>query len=126
MKIFNKMWVIALLLFVWSFTTGTTEAAGPQPVGLGTSGNFVILAKTGVSTTGTTAVVGNIGLSPAAATFITGFGLIMDASNVFSTSSLVTGKIYAADYAPPTPANLNHGRKRHGNRVHRRRRTNIT
>ena len=64
MKIFNKMWVIALLLFVWSFTTGTTEAAGPQPVGLGTSGNFVILAKTGVSTTGTTAVVGNIGLSP--------------------------------------------------------------
>ena len=103
---FNKMWVIALLLFVWSFTTGTTEAAGPQPVGLGTSGNFVILAKTGVSTTGSTAVVGNIGLSPAAATFITGFGLIMDSTNVFATSSLVTGKVYAADYADPTPANL--------------------
>jgi len=56
------MWVIALLVFVWSFTTGTTEAAGPQSVDLGTSGNFAILAKTGVSTTGTTAVVGNIGL----------------------------------------------------------------
>jgi hypothetical protein len=106
MRIFSKMWVIALLLFVWSFTTGTTEAAGPQPVGLGTSGNFVILAKTGVSTTGSTAVVGNIGLSPAAATFITGFGLIMDSTNVFATSSLVTGRVYAADYADPTPADL--------------------
>ena len=106
MKIFNKMWVIALLLFVWSFTTGTTEAVGPQPVDLGTSGNFVILAKTGVSTTGSTAVVGNIGLSPAAATFITGFGLTMDSTNVFATSSLVTGRVYAADYADPTPADL--------------------
>ena len=106
MRIFNKMWVIALLLFVWSFTTGTTEAAGPQAVGLGTSGNFVILAKTSVSTTGTTAVVGDIGLSPAAATFITGFGLTMDSTNVFATSSLVTGRVYAADYADPTPANL--------------------
>jgi len=46
----------------------------------------------------------NIGVSPAAATYIEGFGLIADASNVFSTSSLVTGKIYAADYASPTPA----------------------
>ena len=106
MRMFNKMWVIALLVFVWSFTTGTTEAAGPQPVGHGTSGNFVILAKTGVSTTGSTAVVGNIGLSPAAATFITGFGLTMDSTNVFATSSLVTGRVYAADYADPTPANL--------------------
>lgn len=89
----------------WSFTTVTT-GAGPLPVDLGTAGNFVILAKSGVSTTGTTAVVGNIGLSPAAASYITGFGLIMDASNTFSTSSLVTGKIYAADYTPPTPANM--------------------
>ena len=106
MKIFNKMWVIALLLFVWSFTTGTTEAVGPQPVDLGTSGNFVILAKTGVSTTGTTVVTGDIGVSPAAATFLTGFGLVADASNVFSTSSLVTGKLYASNYAVPTPANM--------------------
>ena len=101
MKIFNKMWVIALLLFVWSFTTGTTEAAGPQPVGLGTSGNFVILAKTGVSTTGTTSIVGDIGVSPIAATAITGFGLILDSTNTFSTSYLVTGK-----YTQPTMLRL--------------------
>lgn len=92
--------------FVWSFTTGSTVAAGPAPVSLGTAGNFVILAKSGVSTTGTTSVVGDIGLSPAAASFITGFALSADATNVFSTSSLVTGKLYAANYAVPTPANM--------------------
>ena len=91
---------------VWTFDTGATPAAGPAPVLLGTAGNYVILAKSAISTTGTTAVVGDLGLSPAAASFITGFGLIMDASNVFSTSSLVTGRIYAADYTAPTPANL--------------------
>lgn len=74
------------------------------PVNLGTAGNFVILAKTEVSTTGTTTVVGDIGISPAAASFITGFGLIADSTNTFSTSSLVTGNIYAADYTPPTPS----------------------
>jgi hypothetical protein len=90
---------------VWSFTTGAA-ATGRAPVDLGTAGNFVILAKSGVSTTGTTAVVGDIGLSPAAASFITGFALIADATNTFSTSSVVTGKVYASDYAPPTPAIL--------------------
>ncbi len=30
----------------------------------------------------------------------------MDASNTFSTSALVTGKIYAADYAVPTPTTM--------------------
>ena len=66
----------------------------------------MILAKSGISTTGTTSIVGDIGVSPAAATFITGFGLIADASNQWSTSSLVTGKAYAANYAVPTPANM--------------------
>ena len=66
----------------------------------------MLLAKTGVSTTGTTTVVGDIGLSPAAATFVTGFGLIADVSNTFSTSALVTGRIYAANYTAPTPAKM--------------------
>ena len=92
--------------YVWSFSTGVYLAAGPSPVELGTSGDFVALAKSGISTTGTTAITGDIGVSPAAATYITGFSLSMDASNVFSTSSYVTGNIYAADYAVPTPANL--------------------
>lgn len=79
---------------------------GPSPVGLGGASNFVILAKSAVSTTGTTSILGNLGLSPSAGSFFTGFGEMMDASNQFSTSSLVTGKLYAADYAPPTPSNL--------------------
>lgn len=74
-----------------------------SPIDLGTAGNFAILAKSGISTTSGTTIVGDIGVSPIAATAITGFGLIMDPSGTFSTSSLVTGKVYAADYAPPTP-----------------------
>ena len=77
-----------------------------QPVDLGTAGSFAILAKSGISTTGTTSITGDIGISPAAASFITGFDLIMDASGTFSTSDLVAGKIYAADYSAPTPAGL--------------------
>jgi Ice-binding-like/Secretion system C-terminal sorting domain len=75
-------------------------------VNLGTAVNFVILAKTGVSTTGVTSITGDVGLSPAAATFITGFGLIADHTNTFSTSSLISGKIYASNYAAPTPINM--------------------
>lgn len=80
--------------------------SSPAPVPLGSAGDFVLLAKTGISTTGTTHITGDMGISPAAATFITGFGLIADATTTFSTSSLVTGKIYAADYTNPTPTNL--------------------
>ncbi|MDP1832938.1 MAG: ice-binding family protein [Geothrix sp.] len=92
-------------MHAWTFTTGTTLTAG-LPVNLGTAGTYVILAKSGISTVPASAVTGNLGLSPAAASFITGFSLIADATNVFSTSPQVTGKIYAADYAAPTPSNL--------------------
>ena len=84
----------------------TPTPKGPAVVNLRTAGDFVILAKTGISTTGTTSIVGDIGVSPAAATYITGFGLIMDSSNTFSTSSLVTGKVYRADYTLPSPAKM--------------------
>jgi hypothetical protein len=93
--------VLGLLTFA-----GAAGAAGPKPVNLGTAGSFVILTKTGVTTTGTTTVVGDIGVSPIVATAMTGFGLIADGTNTFSTSSLVTEKIYAADYAPPTPTKM--------------------
>jgi hypothetical protein len=89
----------------WTFTTVASSATGPAEVNLGTAGNYVILAKSAVSTTGSTAVVGNIGLSPAAATFITGFSLSAPATTS-STSPLVTGLVFAANYNTPTPANL--------------------
>jgi hypothetical protein len=92
--------------YVWSFTTGTTQAVSPAVVPLGTAGNFVILAKSAVSTTGTTAVTGDIGVSPAAQSFITGFSEALDATNTFATSSIVTGRLYAADMTAPTPSML--------------------
>ena len=76
------------------------------PVNLGTAASYVILAKSGISTVPTSAVTGNVGVSPAAATFITGFSLTADSTNVFSTSPQVVGKVYAADYMPPTPSLL--------------------
>jgi hypothetical protein len=80
--------------------------AGQAPVDLGTAGNYVILSKSGISSSPASTVTGDIGVSPIDATAITGFSLIMDGSGTFSTSSQVTGKVYAADYADPTPANL--------------------
>ncbi|HEX5328907.1 Ig-like domain-containing protein, partial [Sulfuricurvum sp.] len=58
---------------VWIFSTGTTIANGPDPVNLGTAGNFVLLSKSGISTTGATSITGDIGVSPIDATAFTGF-----------------------------------------------------
>jgi formylmethanofuran dehydrogenase subunit C len=104
----NKLgqFLAAMLIVTFMIPTAALSQTSPSPVSLGTSGNFVILSKTGISSTGTTNITGNIGISPAAASFITGFGLISDATNTFSTSSLITGKVYAADYATPTPTTL--------------------
>jgi hypothetical protein len=88
---------------------------GPAPVVLGSMtdnaapGYFVLLAKTGITNvTGSSISGGALGLSPAAASFITGFGLIADSTNVFSTSAVVQppAKIYASNYAAPSPSNL--------------------
>jgi hypothetical protein len=73
-----------------------------SPVQLNRAGTFTIMAKSGISTTGTTAIVGNIAVSPIDSTAITGFALQLDSSNLFSTSSLVSGRVYAADYATRT------------------------
>jgi hypothetical protein len=74
-------------------------------VNLGTASGYAILAKSGISTTGATSIVGNIGLSPAAGSLITGFAL-SSPPTTFTTSSLVTGQVRAANYDAPTPANL--------------------
>ncbi len=97
---------LLLLATVLIFAVNFIYGFGPASVNLGSANNYVILACTAVTTTGVTSVTGNIGLSPAAASYITGFGLIMDPSGTYSTSSLVTGNIYAANYTDPTPSNL--------------------
>ena len=83
-------------------TSGTTIATSD----LGSAGNYVILAQTGISNVTGSTITGNIAVSPAAATYITGFSLVADPSNVFSRSSSVVGNVYAANYAVPTPSNL--------------------
>jgi hypothetical protein len=130
----NKMWLTGLLLAVSLTGCGGGGGGGggnasvdtiggacegtacvslsggaDKPAGdLTSASSYVILANSGISNTGTpgTKITGNLGLSPAAASLISGFNLTADATNVFSTSSNVTGKIYAATYAAPTPANL--------------------
>jgi len=78
----------------------------PTTVNLGAAGNYVILAESAITATAGTYVTGDLGISPAAASDMTGFGLILDGSGTFSTSSIVSGSVYASDYATPTPANL--------------------
>jgi hypothetical protein len=80
-------------------------ATATSAVNLGTSGDYAILAKSGISTA-SSSITGNIAVSPAAATYMTGFGLTMDSANEFSTSTQVEGQAFASDYAPPTPAKL--------------------
>merc|ERR1712166_1045784 len=53
-----------------------------------------------------THVTGNMGTSPIAAAALTGFDLIMDSTNTHSTSTLVTGQIFAASYTSPTPSKM--------------------
>lgn len=76
------------------------------PVDLGSADDFVILAESAISTETNSVITGDIGVSPAAASYITGFSLILDSTGVFSTSSQITGNVYASDYTSPTPSNL--------------------
>jgi hypothetical protein len=89
---------------VWSFTTGGTVSTPLAVVNLQAAGTYVILAKTEITNVPTSNITGDLGLSPAATSYITGFSLTN--ATGYATSSQVTGKIYAADMASPTPINL--------------------
>jgi len=89
--------------FEWDFTTGGTTTA-LATVELGAAGNYVILAKTAINNNPTSAITGDAGISPAAGSYITGFSLV-DATG-YATAAQVTGRVYAADMADPTPGNL--------------------
>lgn len=98
-----------------SGSTGTCAGSGPAPVILGAEddlaapGAYVVLAEAAITNVpGSKISGGNVGVSPAAAGSITGFGLVLDDSGVYSTSPEVVapGKVYAADYMAPTPVNL--------------------
>jgi hypothetical protein len=86
-----------------TFTTGSTFST-LAAVDLGSSINYVILAKTAINNSPTSAITGALGLSPAATSYITGLALVN--ATGYATSSQVTGQIFAADMAAPTGINL--------------------
>ncbi|WP_353544784.1 ice-binding family protein [Corallococcus caeni] len=100
------------LRFVWghpgvsvqSFTANprhpsvSSKLAARLGVALLTPWGFQAVAKGPASS-----VTGDMGVSPVAATSLTGFSLVADATNVFSTPTQGGGKGYAANYAVPTP-----------------------
>ncbi len=87
----------------WSFTTSGSSST-LAVVDLGAAGNYLILAKTAITNISTSALTGDLGLSPAATSYITGLSLTN--ATGYATSAQVTGKLYAADMADPTPINL--------------------
>src|SRR4051812_24608577 len=97
--------VLSSLIVLSTTSCGNSNGVGAD-ADLGSSSGYVILAKTGVSNATGSSITGNIGLSPAAQTYITGFALVEHATNAFATSSSVTGLVFSATDADPTPANL--------------------
>ena len=85
---------------------GGANQLAPGAVNLGSASNYVILAKSGISTVPSTVITGNLGIGPSAGTSITGSALTADATDFFSTSTQVNGRIYAPTDAAPTPANV--------------------
>lgn len=75
-------------LNVWSFTTGTAAAQGPDPVILGKAGDFAILTQSGITNVPTSAITGDIGSSP-----------ITAAAMNTVTCAEVTGFIYGVNAA---------------------------
>lgn len=109
--ILNMMRVFLMVIFVLPLMLSGVQTAraasnGPASVNLGRAASYAILTKTGITNVPTSNITGDLGTSPIASTAITGFSLVMDSTNTFSTSSQVTGKIYAANYGSPTPARL--------------------
>lgn len=94
----------------WTFTTNAIALTGQAPVNLGTAGDYVIFANTGIANATPcigTCITGDMGVgSGVTSTAITGFALILPVSSPFSTSAQVNGNIYAFDYATPTPTRV--------------------
>jgi len=113
------MWFTALLLAAFVAGCGDDDGSGASSAGgvcsgqacvsLGTAGNYAIFANTGIHTDANASVItGNIGVGPGVtSTAITGFALNLPAGSAFSTSAQVSGKVYAFDYALPTPTDVN-------------------
>ena len=88
--------------YSWTFIT-----AGLRPVMLESTGDFVMLATTGVTVGASETITGDIGLNALDTSFV-GFDQILDVSGTFSraASATITGNMYANNYTDPTPLYL--------------------
>jgi cytoskeletal protein CcmA (bactofilin family) len=86
--------------------TAVNAGTYTETIELGNAKNFAVLAKSGIATVPDSTIVGDIGVSPIATTAMTGFGLELDPAAMHATASQVTGNMYGADMAMPTPAVL--------------------
>ena len=86
--------------------TVTVAAAGPAPVVLGDAGNYALFSNAGMSSSPDSVITGDVGVGPGVTStaITTGFTKALDSSGEFATAPQVTGRIYAFDYASPTPA----------------------
>ncbi len=89
-----------------NFTTGTTATAtlppqtvGQDPVPLGSSSTFAILASAGITNIPTSAITGDVGLTPDAGSNITGLSSP-------ATCPEVTGTVYTVDATGPACAEI--------------------
>ena len=75
-------------------------------IDLGIAANYTVLSEWGILNTGDTKITGDIGVSPGEATAVKGFDLKIAYGESFSSSPLVIGKVYAANYRGSTPYTL--------------------
>ena len=95
-------------------TNPGSVCSGSGCVNLGTAGNYVILDEAAITYTpvatvsSTVKITGNVGISPNTAASMQGFALNLPAGSAYSTSTIVSGKVFSAGtaYAEPTPSNL--------------------
>ena len=92
MKKFNKkiLLSVAILFTIGLLGSIVVFASGPDPIDLGTAGNFAILSKTGITNVPTSDITGDVGSSP-----ITG-------ASIGITCDEVDGTIYSTNTAGPS------------------------
>ena len=84
--------------------TVTVAAAGPAPVALGTAGNYAIFSNAGMSSSPDSAITGDVGVGPGVTSTAITTGFTLTQAGPYATAPQVTGKVYAFNYASPTPA----------------------
>jgi cytoskeletal protein CcmA (bactofilin family) len=97
-----EMKLFLSLLLATAVNAGTYT----ETIDIGLASNYAILAKSGIATVPDSTVDGDIGVSPITFAAMTGFDFAMDKAGMHATATQVTGKMFGAGMASPTPAVL--------------------